>query len=52
MLLQYPQCELNAKTYDGYFPFDLARIRGNYDVIKELAVAGAQYEDLDVEMEA
>ena len=50
LLLQYPQCALNVKTYVDYYPFDLARARGNYDVIKVLAVARAPYEDLDVDM--
>ena len=49
LLLQKSECELNAKTYDGHYPFDLARVRGNFDIIRELAVAGAQYGDSDEE---
>lgn len=39
------QCDINAKTYDDYTPFDLARSRGHWSIVMELATAGARYED-------
>ena len=39
------QCDINARTYDDYAPFDLARSRGHWSVVMELATAGAKYED-------
>ena len=39
------QCNINARTYDDYTPFDFARSRGNWSVVLELATAGAKYED-------
>ena len=43
------RCEINAKTYDGYTAFDLARSRGHWSIVIELATAGAK--DGDEEME-
>ena len=39
------QCDINARTYDDYTPFDLARSRGHWSVVMELGTAGAKYED-------
>lgn len=39
------QCDINARTYDDYSPFDLARSRGHWSIVMELATAGAKYED-------
>ena len=39
------KCDINAKTYDDYTPFDLARSRGHWSIVMELATAGAKYED-------
>ena len=45
------QCNINAKTYDDYTAFDLARSRGHWSVVLELATAGAEYEnDKDLEV--
>ena len=42
---------INAKTYDGYTAFDLARSRGHWSVVLELATAGAKYSEYDDEIE-
>ena len=39
------RCNINAKTYDGYTAFDLARSRGHWSIVLELATAGAKYAD-------
>ena len=38
------QCDINARTYDDSTPFDLARSRGHWSIVMELATAGAKYE--------
>ena len=40
-------CDINAKTYDGYTAFDLARSRGHWSVVIELATAGAENDELE-----
>ncbi|XP_060590107.1 NF-kappa-B inhibitor cactus-like [Ruditapes philippinarum] len=46
-LLRHRSCNINARTFDGSTPFDLARIRGHEDICLILAAAGAGYgEDL------
>ena len=44
-----PICNINAKTYDGYTAFDLARSRGRWSIMIELATAGAKYDDEEME---
>ena len=39
------QCHINAKTYDDYTPFDLARSRHHWSIVLELATAGAKYDE-------
>ncbi|XP_060579522.1 NF-kappa-B inhibitor alpha-like [Ruditapes philippinarum] len=47
LLLRHRSCNINARTFDGSTPFDLARIRGHEDICLILAAAGAGYgEDL------
>ena len=38
-------CDLNAKTYDGLTPFDLARARGHWAVVAELAKLETEAEE-------
>ena len=38
-------CNINSRTYDRYTAFDLARSRGHWSIVLELATAGAKYED-------
>lgn len=38
-------CNINAKTYDDYTAFDLARSHGHWSIVAELAMVGADYED-------
>ena len=40
------RCEINAKTYDGYTAFDIARSRGHWSIVIELATAGAEDDEL------
>ena len=42
-------CNINAKTYDGYTAFDIARARGHWSIVVELATAGAKYHDVEME---
>ena len=37
------RCNINAKTFDGYTAFDVARARGYWSIVVELAAAGAKY---------
>ena len=39
------RCNINVKSYDGYTAFDLARSRGHWSIVIELATAGAKYAD-------
>ena len=39
------RCDINAKTYDGYTAFDLARSRGHWSIVIELATAGAKNDE-------
>ena len=43
------RCNINAKTYDGYTAFDLARSHGHWSLVIELATAGANTEEEDME---
>ena len=43
------RCDINAKTYDGYTAFDLARSRGHWSIVIELAKAGAKNGDEEME---
>ena len=43
------RCNINAKTYDGYTAFDLARSRGHWSLVIELATAGANADEEDME---
>ena len=43
------RCNINAKTYDGYTAFDLARSRGHWSLVIELATAGAKSDEEDME---
>lgn len=43
------RCNINAKTYDGYTAFDLARSRGRWSIVVELATAGANSEDVEIQ---
>ena len=38
-------CDINAKTYDGFTPFDLARARGHWAVVAELAKLDREAEE-------
>ena len=38
-------CNINAKTYDDYTAFDLARSHGHWNIVAELAMVGADYEE-------
>ena len=42
------RCNINSRTYDGYTAFDLARSRGHWSIVLELATAGAKYEDDEI----
>lgn len=44
-LLKYRSCNINARTYDGLTPFDLARIKNDESICMILAAAGARYGD-------
>ena len=44
-------CDINARTYDGNTAFDVARSRGHWSVVVELATAGAKYNNDNEEME-
>lgn len=47
--LNKPDCDINAKAYDGSTPFDLARAKGHGEVTLALAVAGVKYcEDVEL----
>ena len=43
------RCEISAKTYDGYTAFDLARSRGHWSIVIELATAGAKHGNEEME---
>ena len=38
-------CNINAKTYDDYTAFDLARSHGHWSIVAELAMVCADYEE-------
>ena len=42
--------DINAKAYDDYTAFDLARSRGHWSIVIELAKAGTKYEEEELEM--
>ena len=44
-------CDINARTYDGYTAFDVARSRGHWSIVVELATAGAKDNDDKEEIE-
>ena len=41
-------CNINAKTYDDYTAFDLARLHGHWNIVAELAMIGADYKEKKV----
>ena len=43
------RCEINAVTYDGYTAFDLARSRGHWSIVIELATAVVENGDEEME---
>ena len=43
------RCNINAKTYDGYTAFDLARSRRHWSIVIELATAGANSDVQDMD---
>ncbi|KAL4230519.1 hypothetical protein ACF0H5_010901 [Mactra antiquata] len=50
-LLRYKICDINARAYDDYTPFDLARARGHDNVCTALAVAGANQSNSYMDIE-
>lgn len=42
-------CDISSKTYDGNTAFDLARSRGHWSIVVELATAGAKYSEEELE---
>ncbi|WAQ99494.1 CACT-like protein [Mya arenaria] len=48
-LLRHKSCNINARTYDGHTPFDLARAHNQEEICMVLAAAGARYGDDEID---